>query len=82
MVRGIVAFLYETPFLDLEIYRLLTILESSPALADYGGTYEGDRDKVEYLRRSEFPEVSRIVVSLAAIIRAALDADPQLYAGS
>ena len=76
------AFLYETPFLDLEIYRLMTILESSTTLADYGGTYEGDRDKVEYLRRSEFPEVSRIVVSLAAIIRAALDADPQLYAGS
>ena len=37
MVRGIVAFLYETPFLDLEIYRLMTILESSTALADYGG---------------------------------------------
>ncbi len=76
------AFLYETPYLDLEIYRLMTILESSPALADYGGTYEGDRDKVEYLRRSEFPEVSRIVVTLAAIIRAALDSDPQQYAGS
>jgi len=30
-----VAFLYETPFLDLEIYRLMTILESSTALADY-----------------------------------------------
>ena len=26
------AFLYETPFLDLEIYRLMTILESSTAL--------------------------------------------------
>jgi len=36
-----VAFLYETPFLDLEIYRLMTILESSSTLADYGGTYEG-----------------------------------------
>jgi hypothetical protein len=79
-VRGIVAFLHETPFLDLEIYRLMTILESSPALADYGGTYEGDRGKVEFLRGLEFPEVSRIVVSLAAIIRAARDADPQLYA--
>jgi hypothetical protein len=75
-----VAFLYETPFLDLEIYRLMTILESSSTLADYGGTYEGDRGKVEFLRGLEFPEVSRIVVSLAAIIRAARDADPQLYA--
>ena len=80
-VRRIVAFLYESPFLDLEIYRLMTILESSSALADYEGTYEGDRDKVEYLRRSEFPEVSRIVISLAAIIRAAMDADPGVYAG-
>jgi hypothetical protein len=46
-VFGIVAFLYETPFLALEIYRLMTILESSPALGDYGETYEGDRDKVQ-----------------------------------
>jgi hypothetical protein len=75
------AFLYESPFLDLEVYRLMTILESSPALADYAGTYEGDRNKVEALRGWEYPEVSRIVVSLAAIIRAAMDADPGLYAG-
>jgi len=80
-VRGIVAFLYESPFLDLEVYRLMTVLESSSALADYGGTYEGDRNKVEALRGWEYPEVSRIVVSLAAIIRAAMDADPGLYAG-
>ena len=60
----------------------MTILESSPALADYGETYEGDRDKVEYLRRLEFPEVSRIVVSLAAIIRAAIDATPQANEGN
>jgi hypothetical protein len=72
-----VAFPYETPFLDLEIYRLMTILESSSTLADYGG----DRGKVEFLRGLEFPEVSRIVVSLAAIIRAARDAEAQLYTG-
>ena len=81
-VLRIVAFLYETPFLALEIYRLMTILESSPALADYGETYEGDRDKVQYIRRLEFPEVSRIVVSLAAIIRAAIDAIPQANEGN
>jgi hypothetical protein len=80
-VRGIVAFLYETPFLHLEVYRLMTILESSSALADYEGTYEDDWAKVEFLRGLEFPEVSRIVMSLAAIIRAARDADPQLNAG-
>ena len=81
VVRGIVAFLYESPFLELEVYRLMTILESSSALADYGGTYEGDRRKVEVLRGWEYPEVSRIVVSLAAIIRAAMDADPGVYRG-
>lgn len=65
------AFLYETPFLDLEIYRLIAVLESSPALAEFRGRYETDRNKVEFLRGVEFPEVSRIVVSLAAIIRSA-----------
>jgi hypothetical protein len=29
--RSVVAFRFETPYLDLEIYRLLTILETSPA---------------------------------------------------
>jgi hypothetical protein len=76
-----VAFIYESPLLDLEVYRLMTILESSRVLADYAGTYEGDRNKVEALRGWEYPEVSRIVVSLAAFIRTAMDADPGLYAG-
>lgn len=80
-VRGIVAFLYETPFLDLEVYRLMAVLESSPALAEFQGKYEMDRDKVRFLRGLEFTEVSRIVVSLAAIIRSARDADPKAYAG-
>jgi hypothetical protein len=42
-VRGIVTFLYETPFLDLEVYRLLTILEASPALAEFEGKYENQK---------------------------------------
>jgi hypothetical protein len=75
-----VAFISESPLLYLEVYRLMTILESSRVLADYAGTYEGDRNKVEALRGWEYPEVSRIVVSLAAIIRTAMDADPGLYA--
>jgi hypothetical protein len=68
-------FAFETPYLDLEIYRLVTILEASPALADFEGR-ESDKRKLEFLRGWEFPEVSRIVVSLAAIIRFALDVDP------
>ena len=74
-------FQYETPFLDLEIYRLVTVLEASPALAEFDGSDETDRSKIEFLRGLEFPEVSRIVVSLAAIIRSAIDADPRAYAG-
>jgi hypothetical protein len=76
-----VAFLYETPFLDLEVYRLLTILEASPALAEFEGKYEPDRNKITFLRGLEFPEISRIVVSLAAIIRSAIDANSRAYAG-
>ena len=68
-------FIYEAPFLDLEIYRLLTILEASPALAEFEGD-EYDQRIVEFLRNFERPEVSRIVVSLAAIVRSSLDATP------
>lgn len=68
-------FVFETPYLDLEIYRLITILEASPALAEFEGD-EPDKRKLEFLRNWEFPEVSRIVVSLAAIIRSSLDANP------
>ena len=75
------AFLYETQFLDLEVYRLITILEASPALAEFNGS-ETDRNQITFLRNLEFPEISRIVVSLAAIIRSAIDADPGAYAAS
>lgn len=77
--RRIMSFLYESPFLDLEIYRLLTLLEASPALAEFEGTFERDKPKVEFLRGFEFREISRIVVSQAAIIRSAADADPKAY---
>jgi hypothetical protein len=56
-VREIMTFLNETPFLDLEIYRLITISEASPALAEFEGN-ENDKNKVEFLRGFEFPEVS------------------------
>jgi hypothetical protein len=70
-----VPFRFETPYLDLEIYRLLTILEASPALAGFDGG-ETDKLKVESLREWEFPEISRIVVSLAAIIRSSWGPHP------
>ena len=66
-------FTFETPFLDLEIYRLISILVARPALAEFEGN-ESDKRKLEFLRHLERPEVSRIVVSLAAIVRSSLDA--------
>ncbi len=69
------AFRFETPHLDLEVYRLLAIIEASPALAKFDGT-EQDKRQVAFLRQLEYPEISRIVMSLAAIIRSSLDADP------
>ena len=36
--------------------------------AEFEGRYETDRNKVEVLRGLEFPEISRIMVSLAAKI--------------
>ncbi len=68
-------FIFETPFLDLEIYRLVSILAASPTLTEVEGS-ESDKKELQFLRNFEFPEVSRIVVSLAAIIRTALDAHP------
>jgi hypothetical protein len=91
--RSIVTFQYETPLLDLEVYRLLTflddlevyrlltILEASPALAEFKGRYASDRNRVRAIREWEFPEISGIVVSLAAIIRSAVDSNPGAYRG-
>jgi hypothetical protein len=74
-LRGSVPFLYGNQVLHLELYRLLTILEASPALADFEGSDESDKQQVDFLRRGhEFAEVSRIVVSLAAIIRSEITA--------
>ena len=78
-VRRVMTFLYESPLLELEIYRVLTILEASPALAEFEGEGEKDRNGVVHLRRFEDPEVSRIVVSLAAIVRSSIDANKRYY---
>jgi hypothetical protein len=47
---AVVAFLYESPLLDLEVYRLLTILEASPALAKYKGDFGPDQNRVRFIR--------------------------------
>jgi hypothetical protein len=78
------SYVYDSSYLDLEIYRLLTILVASDELAHYAAVGEEsywDDKRIDRLRKWEFPEVSRIVVSIAAIIRGGMQADPERYAG-
>jgi hypothetical protein len=42
-------FRFETPYLDLEVYRLITILWASPSLAEFNDD-EADKRKIEFLR--------------------------------
>ena len=70
------AFRFETQYLELEIYRLITIVEASPTLAGFEGAGSDERGLDRLRRQLDFPEISRIVVTLAAIIRSSLDADP------
>jgi hypothetical protein len=74
-------FQYEPPFLDVELYRLITVVEASHALQahEVSAVDERDRNIWEFLRQFEFPEVSRIVVSIAAIHRTAINANRKYY---
>jgi hypothetical protein len=69
-------FLIESPHIDLELYRLVTAVLTSPALAELASDeFVGGR--WEWLRKIEFPEISRIRISVAAIVRNGLQAAPQ-----
>jgi len=71
------SYLYDSSYLDLEIYRLLTIVIASEELTHYAAQEEDtllDYKRIDRLRRWEQPEISRIVVSIAAIIRGAVQA--------
>ena len=61
-------FIFETPFIDLEIYRLATVVLASRPMAELGRDEFNGR-KWEWLGKIEFTEVSRLLVSIAAIVR-------------
>ncbi len=76
-------FTYESPYLDLELYRLLTILAASEGLAEYTMPSGGrDYERIKRLRKWEKTEVSRIVLSIAVVLRNGIQADPDRYKGN
>ena len=68
---------FESPNLELEIFRLVTTLAASEKLAEMAKT-EPDGRKWEWLKKSEFPEICRILLSIASIVRNNIDSDSNL----
>jgi hypothetical protein len=68
-------FVFESPQVDMEIYRLLTMVLASQALAECARSPNGGL-RLEWLRKIEVAEVSRALVSLAAIVRTGLARGP------
>lgn len=64
---------FESPELDKKIYRLITTVAGSQDLAKRVDR-EGDGQKWEWFKRAEIPELSRLLVSIAAICRSNIDA--------
>jgi len=64
---------HETPNIDMELYRLLSCLFSSSTFAKLLAK-EKETHYWEFFKRMEFPEICRILVSIAAITRNNLDA--------
>ena len=65
-------FWFEAPHIDLELYRLATAVLASPALAELASDEALGR-RLESLRMIEFGEISRILVSVAAMVRNQLE---------
>jgi hypothetical protein len=75
-------FQYDLQHMRSEVYKLLTIVEASPALAAYKGSDKEDARLVARIRGDmEQPEISRLVLSLAAMARSALDVERQWVPG-
>ncbi|MGD2177923.1 MAG: hypothetical protein PVG71_08895 [Anaerolineae bacterium] len=68
-------FPFESSHLDLEIYRLLTAVAASSVLTERADD-EVDGPKWKWLKKMELPEISRLLVSIAAIARNNIDSCP------
>lgn len=72
----------EDQLVSLELYRLLTIFAGSPKIAEL---QRGDDGGCVYgwsVRSFEYPEIGRILVSLAAMLRNDWDANPARVNGN
>lgn len=71
---GIRGYLFESPNLTLEVFRLVTAFAASETLAEMTQD-ERNGSTWQYLKQIEFPEVCRILISIAAIARSSIDSD-------
>jgi hypothetical protein len=62
----------ETVVLDYEIFRLVSSLAASPVISSLAHRAPGE-PAWPWLKKAEFPEVCRLLVSIAAIVRNRLD---------
>lgn len=67
-------FTFESPHLDMEIYRLITVVAGSRELAARVDQEKAGSQKWKWFKRAEVPELSRLLVSIAAICRSNIDA--------
>jgi hypothetical protein len=73
---------FEAAQIDVELYRLITIAVAGPGLSEVVKTIPADssnRRILDWLRNWEQPEVSRLVLSIAVVIRNGIQADPELF---
>ena len=68
-----VGYPHESPNIDMELYRLLACLFASTTFSKLFSKEKGTHHW-EYFKRMEFPEICRILISIAAITRNNLDA--------
>ena len=67
----------EDQLISIEIYRLLTIFAGSPKIAALQESAEGGCVYSWSVRSFEYPEIGRILVTLAAILRNGWDSNPK-----
>ena len=67
----------EDQLISIEIYRLLTIFAGSPKIASLQESAEGGCVYSWSVRSFEYPEIGRILVTLAAILRNGWDSNPK-----
>lgn len=69
-------FPFESTHLDIEIYRLISVVAASRTFAEKIAEDESDGQGWKWYKRAELPELSRLLVSIAAISRNNIDSFP------